>query len=173
MFLSSRVARGENDARCGLRWCLACRAPWHEGLSCSAFKRGSALFLAWANATTKGGSVNAHACPKCGAFIQRSAGCDRMTCARCKTPFCYQCGQKIVSSQLFGGHWSRYSVLGCRFIYERDRPLQRRVVRGGLLVARLAALPVLAALMVSVSPYATYQISKCVCRSRRHASKVI
>ena len=157
---------------CGREWCFACHAPWHKGMSCKAFKRGSKLFTEWARAKTRG-STNARACPKCGVFIQRSDGCDHMTCPRCKTPFCYLCGQRIISSKLLGDHWSVYSVLGCRYIYKRDRPVQRRAVRGLIFLAMLTSLPVLAVVFISVSPfYGAYRITRSVCKSKQQLTRL-
>ncbi|TFK57437.1 hypothetical protein OE88DRAFT_1651154 [Heliocybe sulcata] len=34
-------------------------------------------------------------CPSCDVNVQKSHGCNHMTCARCKTHFCYRCGTKL------------------------------------------------------------------------------
>ena len=39
-------------------------------------------------------------CPKCGAPIEKTSGCNHMTC-RCKNEFCYYCG-KNYAEQLGG-----------------------------------------------------------------------
>ncbi|XP_068728812.1 E3 ubiquitin-protein ligase RNF217-like [Montipora capricornis] len=138
-------------AECHFSWCFQCHAPWHKGLSCKDFKRGSKMFREWTKNTTEG-VVNARPCPKCKVFIQRSEGCDHMSCPRCRTQFCYLCGDRIITSKLFGGHWSIYSVLGCKYIYKKNNPLQRKVVRGCLLGVVLSSLPAIAVAVVAASP---------------------
>jgi len=38
---------------------------------------------------------NTKQCPKCRAPIQKSEGCNKMTCNKCGTHFCYLCGNKL------------------------------------------------------------------------------
>lgn len=35
------------------------------------------------------------ACPSCGMAIDKSEGCNKMTCAYCGTFFCWKCGQTV------------------------------------------------------------------------------
>ena len=145
---------------CHFDWCFSCHAPWHKSMSCKDFKRGSKMFKKWTKDKTEGG-INARPYPKCKVFIQRLDGCDQMTCPRCRTAFCYLCGERIVHSKLFGSHWSIYSVLGCRYIYKPDQPVQRKVIRGFLLSVVLTSLPVFATIFVVVSPaYGAYKLHK-------------
>lgn len=132
-------------AACGGSWCYACHAPWHEGLSCRQFRKGDRLLKAWAR-TTAHGQVNAQRCPKCKIFIQRITGCDHMHCARCKTHFCYRCGDRFRQLKFFGDHYSKLSVFGCKFRYKADKPLQRKVVRGAVFGGKLVAAPIVGVL---------------------------
>lgn len=151
-------------SECHFEWCFSCHAPWHKGMNCKDFKRGSKLFKAWTKSRTEG-AINARPCPKCKVFIQRLEGCDQMSCPRCRTQFCYLCGERIVHSKLLGGHWSIYSVLGCRFIYKQDHPIQRKIIRGFLLSLVLTSLPVIAVMFVAASPvYGVYQLHKYICK---------
>ena len=151
--------------QCHFEWCFSCHAPWHKGMSCKDFKRGSKLFKAWTKSTTEG-AINARRCPKCKVFIQRSEGCDQMSCPWCRTQFCYLCGERIVHSKILGGHWSVYSVLGCRYIYKKNRPVQRKIVRGVLMSVVLTSLPVLAVIFLAASPvYGVYYLHKYI---RKH-----
>ncbi|KAL1921440.1 uncharacterized protein VTP21DRAFT_11156 [Calcarisporiella thermophila] len=40
-------------------------------------------------------SNNTSQCPSCGLNIEKSYGCNHMTCSRCQTHFCYLCGHHI------------------------------------------------------------------------------
>ncbi|KAJ3397492.1 E3 ubiquitin-protein ligase rnf14 [Lobulomyces angularis] len=40
-------------------------------------------------------SENSQCCPSCKAAIQKSEGCNHMTCSKCNTHFCYRCGNLI------------------------------------------------------------------------------
>ncbi|XP_070534844.1 E3 ubiquitin-protein ligase RNF217-like isoform X2 [Ptychodera flava] len=126
---------------CYLVWCFPCHAPWHEGISCREYKKGDKLLRAWAKERSYGQN-NAQRCPKCRVYIQRSSGCDHMTCSRCKTEFCYRCGKQFRSLKFIGDHYSRLSVFGCKYRFKPDNPVQRRMVRGAVLGAHLLAAPV-------------------------------
>ena len=41
-------------------------------------------------------------CPTCGMAIQRSEGCNKMTCSNCSSHFCYKCGASITGYDHFG-----------------------------------------------------------------------
>ena len=69
--------------------------------------------------------------------IQRSSGCDTMTCSRCQTLFCYRCGGRYYSSKYFGNHFSRLSVFGCKYRYRPNEPIKRRMIRGVIFGKRL------------------------------------
>lgn len=66
-----------------------------------------------------------------------------MHCARCKTNFCYRCGDTIQQIRFFGDHYSRLSVLGCKYRYKPKNPVQRKLVRGAVLGSKLLVLPVI------------------------------
>ena len=80
--------------KCELQWCFGCHAPWHEGLKCAKFQKGDVFLKKWAKEECKG-QKNAQRCPKCNVYIQRSKGCDHMTCSQCKAEFCYKCGEQF------------------------------------------------------------------------------
>src|SRR6218665_3433011 len=65
-------------------------------------------------------------------FIQRSTGCDHMTCSQCNTHFCYQCGEKFREFKFIGNHYSRLSIFGCKYLYDKEKPVQRKLVRGSI-----------------------------------------
>lgn len=146
---------------CLFEWCFDCHAPWHKGMNCKDFKRGSKLFKEWTKAKKDGVYINARRCPRCKVFIQRLDGCDHMSCPRCRTQFCYLCGERIIYSKLLGGHWNIYSVLGCKYIYKQNHPVQRKIIRGFVLGVVLASLPVLTVIFLAVSPaFGVYYLQK-------------
>lgn len=135
---------------CDLAWCFSCHAPWHEQVPCQEFQKGQKLFKKWVKGK-QNGVANAQRCPKCNVCIQRSTGCDHMTCSRCHCDFCYKCGKRMISLGWVGDHYSRYSVLGCKYNYKPDKPVQRKLTRGAIFSGTLAATPVVAGLVVGVA----------------------
>jgi len=52
-------------------------------------------------------------CPSCGAIIEKSSGCDHMTCSRCRCEFCFSCGRKTGETHgLLCGQWPTMFFLG-------------------------------------------------------------
>ncbi|XP_064485385.1 E3 ubiquitin-protein ligase RNF217-like [Ornithodoros turicata] len=127
---------------CGLSWCFSCHSPWHDGMTCREFRKGDRLLRSWAKSVSHG-QVNAQKCPRCKIFIQRTSGCDHMHCARCKTHFCYRCGDRFRQLKFFGDHYSKLSIFGCKFRYKADKPVQRKVIRGAVFGGKLAAAPLI------------------------------
>ena len=124
---------------CRIEWCFKCHAPWHKDISCKAFVRGNRQFQKW----TKGrpnGVANCQKCPTCRVFIQRSTGCDHMTCNRCRTHFCYKCGGRFIEMPGLGDHYQRMSIFGCSYNYLSDQPAKRKAIRGGYFGAKMATL---------------------------------
>lgn len=144
---------------CALEWCFICHAPWHrEGVTCKEFKKGDKLVRNWAK-EFHFGSKNAERCPKCKVYIQRTAGCDHMTCSHCDTHFCYKCGEKYVEVTFIGNHYERFSPFGCKYNLHPDKPVLRKMIRGSALGAKILGGIILgglaiggAAIFVAVSP---------------------
>lgn len=71
---------------CLVRICPACHVKYHDGMTCE--ERDVAedkLFTEWsANHDVK-------SCPGCKVPIERSEGCNHMTCTRCQTHICWEC----------------------------------------------------------------------------------
>ncbi|KAK4780396.1 hypothetical protein SAY87_016502 [Trapa incisa] len=80
---------------CNRLFCAQCLVPWHSGVSCKEFQELSEderesqdlmlMILAqeqkWAR------------CPKCKFYVEKTMGCQHMTC-RCGYEFCYGCGSQ-------------------------------------------------------------------------------
>jgi len=126
--------------KCSHEWCFSCHAPWHKELTCREFLKGDKRFKKWTKSAWRG-TPNCQKCPLCRVYIQKSKGCNHMTCNRCTAEFCYKCGGFYnFEVPLFGGHHSRTSAFGCKHNYEVNNPFKRRAVRGGYFGAKLAML---------------------------------
>eukprot|EP00117_Sycon_ciliatum_P019478 scpid62298/ scgid17648/ Probable E3 ubiquitin-protein ligase RNF217; IBR domain-containing protein 1; RING finger protein 217 len=155
---------------CSFDWCFECEAPWHPKSTCKeARKSGSKDFRGWLKTRVSRDTPNAQRCPKCKIPIQRSSGCNNMTCSKCHTSFCYRCGSQQRDVVFLGSHYSRYSVLGCKYNFKPDQPVKRKAIRGSLLVTGITVgVPVcigggavVLALVLAASPfYGTYKILK-------------
>ncbi|UJR28556.1 hypothetical protein I4U23_009790 [Adineta vaga] len=132
---------------CNLIWCFQCHSPWHDGIQCKEFRRGDRMLKKWAREVHYG-QHNAQQCPSCKVYIQRTKGCDHIVCLRCKTEFCYKCGDRFRDIIFIGDHYSELSVLGCKYRFCPDDPLKRRLIRGSILGGKILAAPVLLCLAV-------------------------
>ncbi|XP_026855169.2 probable E3 ubiquitin-protein ligase RNF217 isoform X1 [Electrophorus electricus] len=133
--------------KCLFVWCFKCHAPWHDGLKCREYRKGDKLLRHWAS-VIEHGQRNAQKCPRCKIHIQRTEGCDHMTCTQCNTNFCYRCGEKYRHLRFFGDHTSNLSVFGCKYRYLPDRPHLRRAVRGSVCVSKVLVAPVVIVMLV-------------------------
>ena len=78
-------------SHCGVRTCTKCHAPYHDGIDCKlykAMKQGEEEFLGW----MQDDPANRKMCPKCKAAIEKTYGCNHMTC-RCGAHLCWLCLQ--------------------------------------------------------------------------------
>ena len=129
-------------SECSFQWCYNCHSPWHESLSCHSYREGDEQFMKWTKGRVAGYTYtpNCQKCPKCKVFIERSSGCDSMTCNRCNSNFCYKCGNHFRHIPGIGSHYKKLSVLGCPYNYQPDSAAKRKLVRGGYLFAKCAAM---------------------------------
>ena len=72
--------------------CSACGEEAHDGVTCTQNKLNKdsieqdRLFDLWIAAN------NVRRCPGCSTTIEKINGCNRVTCTRCQTHFCWKCG---------------------------------------------------------------------------------
>lgn len=79
-----------------LRWCTACGGSHGEDDICdhkSAWKRLPKSQRDLLEDKVKNGF--AQHCPNCFLIIEKSTGCDKLTCPECGTKFCLKCGDKL------------------------------------------------------------------------------
>ncbi|XP_029985156.1 E3 ubiquitin-protein ligase RNF217 [Sphaeramia orbicularis] len=134
-------------SNCQFVWCFKCHAPWHNGLKCRDYRKGDKLLRTWAS-VIEHGQRNAQKCPECKIHIQRTEGCDHMTCTQCNTNFCYRCGERYRHLRFFGDHTSNLSVFGCKYRYLPDKPHLRRLIRGSVCATKVLIAPVVILLVV-------------------------
>uniref|UniRef100_UPI00358E7570 E3 ubiquitin-protein ligase RNF217 isoform X2 n=1 Tax=Myxine glutinosa TaxID=7769 RepID=UPI00358E7570 len=134
--------------QCKLPWCFSCHAPWHEGVSCRAYRRGDKMLRRWACQTNISGQRNAQMCPSCKIHIEKTEGCNHIICSQCSAEFCYRCGERYRHLRFFGDHNTKRSVFGCKFIYYADRPVLRRLLRGSICGAKIFFAPLLLILLL-------------------------
>ncbi|KAM8831333.1 E3 ubiquitin-protein ligase RNF217 [Spinachia spinachia] len=132
---------------CQFVWCFKCHAPWHSGVKCRDYRKGDKLLRGWAS-VIEHGQRNAQKCPRCRIHIQRTEGCDHMTCTQCNTNFCYRCGERYRHLRFFGDHTSNLSVFGCKYRYFPDKPHLRRLIRGSVCGTKVLVAPVVILLVV-------------------------
>uniref|UniRef100_A0A8D2J5I4 E3 ubiquitin-protein ligase RNF217 n=2 Tax=Varanus komodoensis TaxID=61221 RepID=A0A8D2J5I4_VARKO len=156
---------------CQFVWCFKCHSPWHEGVNCKEYKKGDKLLRHWAN-EIEHGQRNAQKCPKCKIHIQRTEGCDHMTCSQCNTNFCYRCGERYRQLRFFGDHTSNLSIFGCKYRYLPERPHLRRLVRGSVCGGKLLIAPLILVLGLVIGAIAViiglfvFPIY-CLCKKKR------
>ena len=85
---------------CTQEMCFLCRNAWHEGQTCE-----QAMNLEFKKYVER---VEVKACPKCKSKIEKSEGCNHMTCSRCHYQFCWLCLGKYGSR-----HYEWYNIFGC------------------------------------------------------------
>ncbi|KAM3136255.1 hypothetical protein pb186bvf_011714 [Paramecium bursaria] len=108
---------------CGQEVCFLCGNQAHGTLPCS-----EAMERDFQNAISQ---YKIKYCPKCKSKIEKSSGCNHMTCSQCKYQFCWVCLQKY-----YEYHYRYWSLAGCAFWSDGrfkdpnliDDPDQRRFI---------------------------------------------
>jgi hypothetical protein len=83
---------------CSHQFCYYCTAPWHSKSKC--IKKSDKDLDEWSK------KHDARFCPNCRVRVQKTVGCDHMTCSRCKFEWCWLCGEDYKI-----GHSSKCQVL--------------------------------------------------------------
>lgn len=86
---------------CYKKSCFTHQLPWHEGLTCAQFDSLRPDVAADQEAAQLLIGTTTQQCSKCKKRIERSAGCDHMTC-RCGHQFCWRCGATISHDETYG-----------------------------------------------------------------------
>ena len=159
------TVRGENmDAtelqcpECDTKICFRCREDWHGKLSCEAAMEKK--YQGWA-----GSKQNMGFCPLCRTKIEKTAGCNLMTCGFCEFKFCWVCREEATYQ-----HFSNpnpFTNCGAGLMENAPRSKCCRVTRTIFLLLLLILLAPIA--LVLYTPMACVVLSwelfrKCGCR---------
>ncbi|KAI0342306.1 hypothetical protein BDW22DRAFT_1330758 [Trametopsis cervina] len=84
---------------CLVRICTNCHSEYHEGTPCAdgETEQGK-LFDEWTS------TRDVKKCPGCKTYIERDAGCNHMTCTRCRTHICWVCLQTFPQGDIVYDH---------------------------------------------------------------------
>ncbi|CAD8128810.1 unnamed protein product [Paramecium sonneborni] len=88
------------QCKCGQEICRKCGRERHKGKSCN-----DQIDKDFKNTIKK---LKIQKCKKCQSPIQKSDGCNHMTCKTCKYEFCWLC-----RSEYTHRHYSSYNIFGC------------------------------------------------------------
>mmetsp|Transcript_46702 Transcript_46702/g.111069 ORF Transcript_46702/g.111069 Transcript_46702/m.111069 type:complete len:772 (-) Transcript_46702:314-2629(-) len=125
-------------SECQQRTCFACREPWHPGRPCSSAE----IVDEWARYR------DAMRCPRCKRMIERSEGCNHMSCRTesggCGYEFCWACGGPYDADH--------FSETGCPQFGSRDGDLLKGTWLSSLSSPLLLLSGVVATEVVEASP---------------------
>lgn len=76
-------------SECLAEICTSCKVIWHEGMSYAEMRAAKDPD----NLKTKElmRELGIHPCPRCSTNIEKTYGCNHMTCSACQTHFCWYC----------------------------------------------------------------------------------
>lgn len=77
--------------KCHGLFCINCKVPWHNRVSCNDYKRSNNLPTDDVKLKSLASTCLWRQCVKCNHMIELAEGCYHMTC-RCGHEFCYKCG---------------------------------------------------------------------------------
>lgn len=108
---------------CDNEWCVACKTAWHQGSSCEEYQE-------WRKSNDPEGKHveelmkvnNWRSCPNCAAVVEKSEGCNHMTC-RCTHHFCYLCGE-ILAFHHQTNYYAHFQTGRCS-LFDVNNPLYR------------------------------------------------
>ncbi len=86
------TGKSVNCRNCHYSFCLSCQEEAHEPATCTVHRKwlklnaDDGMNVAWLSTFTK-------ECPKCLRPIEKSGGCNHMTCGQCRHEFCWLCRQ--------------------------------------------------------------------------------
>jgi len=90
---------------CKKRYCMQCKVEWHKGSTCEEYQKWS-LENGLADEFTgdylkKVAGTTMQKCPRCNNWIEKSEGCNHMTC-KCGHEFDFATGKSYNRNSLYG-----------------------------------------------------------------------
>jgi hypothetical protein len=129
--------------QCNITYCSDCRINHSRNMSCAEARENQELgkdaTKAERDTAAMLGSI-AKPCPQCNLYIERTVGCDHMTCRGCQHEFCWVCGQDFwPNNQRGGGH----HPIHCQQAetYHPLQPINRPSMSGASAAAAAAVAP--------------------------------
>ena len=99
---------------CRQKTCFIHKVKWHEGMTCDEYTQS----LDQDQNTSRQWIVeNCKKCPNCPYEIQKTDGCDHMTCIKCRHEFCWSCLADFQPIRQEGNHRHRST---CKYHFAYD-----------------------------------------------------
>ncbi|KAL8029842.1 hypothetical protein ABFX02_14G249500 [Erythranthe guttata] len=90
--MGAEISGARKCLKCNGRFCIDCKVPWHQNLTCFDYKRRNPHpHIEEAKLKNLAATNLWRQCVKCNHMIELATGCYHMTC-RCGYEFCYTCG---------------------------------------------------------------------------------
>ncbi|XP_016651566.1 PREDICTED: probable E3 ubiquitin-protein ligase RNF217 [Prunus mume] len=91
------IVRQSDCPHCRKLFCAQCKVPWHVGFECAKFQKLNKVERERENMLRNLAKKEQwRRCPNCRFYVERSWGCNLIQC-RCKTKFCYECGELYIN----------------------------------------------------------------------------
>ena len=91
-------------SHCSVHICTTCHVQYHYGLTCEIYKDmksgGDKALENWMHKNSK----KRKRCPKCAAPIEKTDGCNHVTCSQCHSHICWVCLDYFDTDQLCYAH---------------------------------------------------------------------
>ena len=108
--------------KCNRCTCFKHRAIWHTDMTCDQYDLLNSQ-SSETDANNKWLELFSKQCPQCHWHIQKSEGCDHMTCRYCKHEFCWECfvDYKLIGSKGQSQHKTSCTHYQVKYFYLIDR----------------------------------------------------
>ncbi|XP_057479770.1 E3 ubiquitin-protein ligase RSL1-like [Actinidia eriantha] len=99
VLVNARSGGSSKCKRCHGLFCVNCKVPWHNNMSCNAYKSSNPYPCAEDAKLKSLATKNLwRQCVKCNHMVELAAGCNHIYC-RCGYEFCYICGAEWKSKK--------------------------------------------------------------------------
>jgi len=95
---------------CGSSICPHCHEEFHFSVTCKARKEWKLVNNTAEAETEQWKRKKSKNCPECKSPIEKTVGCDHMTCSVCRYEFCWQCMEKYYDGHIREKHQQTSSV---------------------------------------------------------------